>query len=146
MVVRSIEVKAEVVSADEREAGLRETLNFGHTVGHALEAASEFALPHGSAVALGMVYEARLGEALGRTTAGTADRLVEILRCVGLPVEPAAPLDVDRILEFVRVDKKVRAGRPRVVFLRSLGRVDAHDGEWARPVDVASIRALLAPA
>ncbi|NNF39001.1 MAG: 3-dehydroquinate synthase [Gemmatimonadetes bacterium] len=143
MVVRSIQVKAEVVSADERETGLRETLNFGHTIGHALEAASGFALPHGSAVALGMVFESRLGEVLGWTTEGTARELAGILERVGLPVAPAHPPDVERILEFVRADKKVRGGRPRIVFLRTLGRVDSHDGGWARAVEEEALRALL---
>ena len=146
MVERSIQVKAEVVSADEREAGLRETLNFGHTIGHALEAASGFALPHGSAVALGMVFEARLGEELGWTAEGTATELSGILERVGLPVAPAQPLDVDRILRFVRVDKKVRGGRPRIVFLRRLGQVDSHDGGWARAVEEEVLRDLLTAA
>ena len=69
-VARSVELKAGVVSSDERESGRREILNFGHTLGHAIEAASRFRIPHGTAVAVGMCLEARLGERLGVTEAG----------------------------------------------------------------------------
>jgi 3-dehydroquinate synthase len=103
-------------------------------------------VPHGSAVALGMVFEARLGEDLGWTAEGTATELSGILERVGLPVAPAQPLDVERILRFVRVDKKVRGGRPRIVFLRRLGQVDSHDGGWARAVEEEVLRDLLTAA
>ncbi len=70
VVVRSIEIKADVVSKDERESGLRKILNFGHTLGHAVETAAGYALPHGSCVALGMILEARIGEQMGVTREG----------------------------------------------------------------------------
>jgi 3-dehydroquinate synthase len=143
MVRRSVELKARVVSEDEREAGLREILNFGHTLGHALEAASNFGLPHGSAVSVGMVLEARLGERLGVTEPGVADRLVEVLRQMALPVEVPGDLETDAVLEFTRTDKKVRAGRVRYVLLERLGQVAGSDG-WSREVDVESVRGVLA--
>ncbi|MEQ9568940.1 MAG: 3-dehydroquinate synthase, partial [Longimicrobiales bacterium] len=135
MVVRSVEVKADVVSRDEREGGLREILNFGHTLGHALEAASDYRMSHGEAVAVGMVLEARLGEAVGATRPGTADELAGILESVGLPTAPPAGLPRDRVEGFLTTDKKVRKGRPRFVLLAGLGAVDGSGGTWARPVD-----------
>lgn len=143
MVARSVEIKAGVVSRDEREGGLREILNFGHTLGHGLEAASDYGLPHGSAVAMGMVLEARLGEELGVTGRGTAHRLASALQAVELPVQPPSGLDIGRILAHLKVDKKVREGRPRFVLLAELGRVEGprEDGtSWSRPVSLDRVR------
>lgn len=143
MVVRSVQVKADVVSRDEREAGLREILNFGHTLGHALEAASDYRLSHGEAVAVGMVLEARLGEEVGTTRAGTADELAAVLDAVELPIAPPDALDRRRIRGFLRADKKVREGRPRFVLLTELGTVDRSGGSWARPVPDEGLEAVL---
>jgi 3-dehydroquinate synthase len=132
-VLRSVAIKAQVVSEDERESGLREILNFGHTLGHALEAAADYALPHGTAVGMGMVLEARLGEALGVTRSGTADRLARIVVQLGLPLSPDPHTPKDTILGFVRSDKKARQGRARYVLLEVLGRVMRAEG-WSREV------------
>src|SRR5213594_1643892 len=86
-VTRSVEIKAEVVAADEREAGRRAILNFGHTVGHAIEATSRFDVLHGEAVAIGMACEARLAEALTIAAPGTAQRVRRLLERCGLPLE-----------------------------------------------------------
>lgn len=134
---RSVEIKAGVVSDDEREAGLREILNFGHTLGHALEAASDYALPHGSAVSLGMVLEARLGERLGVTRPGTADRLADVLARFELPTEPSMAVPDGELERFLLHDKKVRAGRVRTVLLREVGEV-ANDEGWSREVAITS--------
>lgn len=142
-VLRSIEIKADVVSADEREAGRREILNFGHTLGHALEAASGYRLPHGSAVSVGMVLEARLGEDLGITEAGTAHRLAEVLARFDLPVRPPGPFASGQVADLLLRDKKVREGRVRIVLLEALGRV-ARDGGWARTVSVEDLGRALA--
>jgi 3-dehydroquinate synthase len=150
LVRRSVEIKADVVSRDEREGGLREILNFGHTVAHALEHASEYGIPHGSAVALGMVWEAELGEDAGVTEPGTGERITRWLGSVGLPTDPRAGWEslgrgddgpsVARFTEGLRRDKKVRAGSPRVVLLARCGAVArTSDGAWARPVPVEGI-------
>ena len=143
MVVRSIQIKAEVVSRDEREGGVREILNFGHTIGHALEAASDFGLSHGEAVAAGMVLEARLGETLGGTPEGTARDLSTVLEAVELPVVPAMGLSPERVLSFVRADKKARDGRPRFVLLGSLGSIWKDGDRWSHAVDASALRDLL---
>jgi len=129
-VLRSVEIKASVVGEDEFEGGYRQVLNFGHTLGHALEAASQYALGHGSAVALGMVLEAELGERLGVTETGTRERLATVLDRL---VEPARGLDVEAAVPYLRADKKVRAGRLRCVLLRRIGEVDPGDG-WSHEV------------
>lgn len=143
MVVRSVEIKARVVEHDEKEAGLREILNFGHTLGHALEAASEFALPHGSAVAVGMVLEARLGADLGITEVGVAQRLAEVLGRMELPTAPGGEPDLDTVLRFTRSDKKARSGNVRYVLLEAVGRVSADGGGWAREVPDDAVRSIL---
>ena len=141
-VARSVEIKARVVEEDEREGGLRQVLNFGHTLGHGLEAAADYGLPHGSAVGIGMVLEARLGEALGVTRPGTAERLARIVVSLGLPVTVPSPPAPEDVLRFVRADKKGREGRPRYVLLESLGRVAREDG-WSREVPDGPVAGVL---
>src|SRR5256885_7401725 len=96
VVRRSVEIKAEVVAADEREAGRRAILNFGHTVGHAIEATAKFAVLHGEAVAIGMACEARLAAALGVAAPRTAARVCAPLERYGLPLPRPATGAVDR--------------------------------------------------
>ena len=121
---RSCAIKAEVVSQDEREAGLRLHLNFGHTLAHAVETLSGYRrILHGEAVAIGMVFAARRSEALGHAPAGTADRLEALLRRAELPTEP--PLFPRRAyLSALRVDKKRTDAHVRFVVLRGIGRAD----------------------
>ncbi len=139
---RSVEIKAGVVSEDEREGGLRQVLNFGHTLGHALEQVSAYRIPHGSAVALGMVLEARVGEALGVTAPGTSGALSGALRAFGLLGDERLPGTPDALLEATRLDKKAREGRVRYVLLERVGKV-AGFGGWSRPVDDAVVRGVL---
>jgi 3-dehydroquinate synthase len=121
---RSCEIKADVVGQDEREAGLRMILNFGHTLAHAIETLLGYRkLLHGEAVAIGMVFAARRSEALGYAPAGIADRIEALLRRTGVPT--AVP-DLPRraYLEALRVDKKRRDAHVRFVVLRDLGQAD----------------------
>ena len=142
-VARSVELKSAVVSEDEREAGRREILNFGHTVGHAIEAACSFGVPHGTAVACGMVLEARLGASLGVTGPDVVERLERVVERVGLPSsipDSAAPED---IMAYLASDKKVRHGRARFVLLSEIGRVHPADGSWSHPVDEDTVSGLV---
>ena len=121
VVAGSCRIKASVVERDEQEAELRHVLNYGHTVGHALEAVTAFSrFTHGEAVSLGIAAEARVAEGLGLSTAATTARQVELLRAVGLPVtgleaEPAA------IIEALSRDKKARDGRVPFVLAPEIG-------------------------
>ena len=114
LVVRAVRVKAEVVAEDETESGRRAILNFGHTVGHALESASNYGLLHGEAVALGMVAALELGAALGVGPRTLAERAVALLARLSLPVDLARRLDAD-VLARITVDKKRRGGTIRFV-------------------------------
>ncbi|MFO0756029.1 MAG: 3-dehydroquinate synthase [Byssovorax sp.] len=118
---RAVAVKAGIVSRDERESGERALLNFGHTLGHALEAAGGFSrLTHGEAVSLGMVAMLRVGQALGRTDAAEAARIVALLERLGLPVE-LDPASLRAALPLVALDKKRRAGAVRAVVPERIG-------------------------
>ncbi len=147
VVLRSVRIKAGVVSRDEREGGVRETLNFGHTLGHALEAASGYRVGHGEAVALGMVLEARLGEALGVTAPGTSARLARAVSTLELPASAPLPAVPGDLVRWTRGDKKVRGGAVRYVLLSEIGAAArAPDGGWSHPVDEASVLSLLGAA
>ncbi|MGH7459024.1 MAG: 3-dehydroquinate synthase [Longimicrobiaceae bacterium] len=121
LVTRSVEIKAGVVSRDEREAGARAVLNFGHTVGHALELASGYLIGHGRAVAAGMVAEAVMGERTGATEAGTADRLRRLLDRFGLPSGVPGDYDPRELVSLARQDKKTRRGRPEYALISRVG-------------------------
>ncbi len=119
---RSCEIKAEVVGADEREAGLRAILNFGHTFGHAIEGALGFgAWLHGEAVACGMVLGARLSSELGLVPATFVDRLERLMARAGLPVRAPA-LTFEEWMRWMRVDKKAEGGTVRFVVIEAVGR------------------------
>lgn len=132
LILRSVELKAEVVSEDPLEDARRAILNFGHTVGHAIESRSGFSVPHGFAVASGMVVEARIGESLGITERGTAERVAQLCRAFDLPTSTSARLD--DLLPAMRMDKKSRRSQPRFVLLRRVGECarDAQ-GAWTHP-------------
>ena len=114
--------KAGVVARDETEQGERALLNFGHTFGHALEAATGYGrLLHGEAVAIGMVLAARLSARLGRAPAADAQRLEDLLAALGLPTALPAGHDPAQLLELMRLDKKNLSGRLRLVLWRGVG-------------------------
>jgi 3-dehydroquinate synthase len=144
-VLRSVQLKARVVGEDEREAGIRQILNFGHTLGHVLEAASGYALGHGSAVAAGMVLEAELGERVGVSEPGTREALERALEPFGLGGVPALDRPLEELVSYLSADKKARAGRPRFVLLERPGTV-SRAGGWSREVDDGAVRALLGEA
>jgi 3-dehydroquinate synthase len=121
LVERTVRVKADVVSADLREAGLREVLNYGHTLGHALERLEDYRIRHGEAVAVGMVYAAEVGRLAGRLAADTAARHRKVLSAVGLPTTWASGA-WPALRELMAVDKKSRGARLRLVILEDLGR------------------------
>jgi 3-dehydroquinate synthase len=141
-VLRSVQIKAAVVSDDEKEGGARMALNFGHTLGHAIEAVSEYAMGHGSAVALGMLLEAELGERLGVTEPGTAQRLAGALQAIEISARLSDPCSLEAIEDFLARDKKAREGTPRFVLLRRIGEVDREFG-WTRAVPREDIKAVL---
>ncbi|MEY9846862.1 3-dehydroquinate synthase [Streptacidiphilus sp. MAP5-3] len=121
LIERSIKVKAEVVSGDLRESGLREILNYGHTLGHAIERNERYKWRHGAAVSVGMVFAAELGRLAGRLDDATADRHRAVLASVGLPLTYRADA-WPKLLDAMKVDKKSRADRLRFIVLDGLGK------------------------
>lgn len=121
IVVRCASIKAEVVEKDEFDTkGIRAWLNYGHTVGHALEAVEGFRIRHGEAVSVGMVAEAHVSRRLGLMEESDLERLVEVLHSVGLPVGWRG-VDAGGLMEAMRRDKKVLHGRVRMTLPRGIG-------------------------
>jgi len=120
---RSCQDKAAIVAADEREAGQRALLNLGHTFGHAIEAGLGYGeWLHGEAVAVGMCMAAEMSEQMGWLDAAAVKRVKTIIAAAELPVEPPQGLRGERYLELMAVDKKVQAGKMRLVLLQDLGK------------------------
>jgi len=123
IVRRAMAVKIKVIEADPFERGLRASLNLGHTIGHALEAASGYRLRHGEAVAIGLVAEARLAERLGIAGSGLSETMAVTLMKLGLPVKIPANLPIDDIKNSMRYDKKMNSGVIRFTLPVKVGEV-----------------------
>ena len=134
LVARSVEIKADVVERDEREAGVRKTLNFGHTIGHAVELCSGYALLHGAAVAIGMRYEALLAERLGIAEIGLAGRIDEAIQAIGLAARRPTSMPVEQIVAATHSDKKARGGRVEYALPVRIGAMAESSGRWSVPV------------
>ena len=129
-------IKYNVVMQDERECGLREILNLGHTVGRAVETVSDYKLLHGEAVSIGLVAQARLGEKLGHITKEDADKVVKLLEMAKLPVSIPDYIDKELLVEKLYTDKKVRDGKLRFVFQKGIGDVvEYSEGNFATPIE-----------
>jgi 3-dehydroquinate synthase len=123
-IARSCEIKAEVVGQDETEQGLRAILNFGHTIGHALESVTAYRrFKHGEAIAIGMVAACLLGEELGVTPTEVTAEVSDALRRAGLPIGFPPEIEAEAILAAAQLDKKTEAGRLRFVLARQIGDV-----------------------
>lgn len=141
-VARNVQLKAAVVAADPRETGLRAVLNYGHTVGHALErAAPAWGLAHGQAVALGMIAEARAAVVEGLSSPQVAERLEALVSAAGL-AEPVPGLDLDAALAALKLDKKIVQGKLRSPVVADLGSVTLTDVDPA--FFAAALRAAVA--
>lgn len=134
---RAVRVKAAVVAADEHERGRRMILNYGHTIGHAIEAATGYRrFRHGEAVALGMAAAAHLGVASGVTPESLAERQNRLLELMGLPIR-ARHLPVSAILDKLRYDKKIRNGRLRFVLTPEMGSASVREQPVGRHLSSA---------
>jgi 3-dehydroquinate synthase len=123
---RSCEIKAEVVGRDEREGGLRAILNFGHTVGHAIEKAENYTMRHGEAVAIGMVYASRLARLTGLCDASVPERVEKLIASYGLPPGLRAlsrKPTVQELMDTMQIDKKAEGGKVKFVLPKSIGEV-----------------------
>ncbi len=145
LVAGSVRIKTGVIARDVLEAGERAVLNFGHTIGHALELLSDYRTPHGEGVAVGMVAEAMAGERAGITAPGTATRVAQALTAFGLPTRLPADAEPAAVLDAARSDKKARAGAIRYALLTRVGEVARTDaGAWTHALPDAVVTAALA--
>ncbi len=122
IVFQSVKIKAEVVEKDEKESGLRSILNYGHTIGHAIESVSVFKVEHGEAIAIGMVAAARISNKMGILDKNELIRLKSVIEKAGLPTE-MPNLKVEEIMQTMKHDKKVWQDKVRFVLLKSIGSV-----------------------
>jgi 3-dehydroquinate synthase len=143
LIVRSIEIKADIVSRDEREEGLRKILNFGHTIGHAIELISGFSLLHGEAVAIGMALESELAERVGVAQSGTAATVMKSLQAAGLPTTIPPEFKGGGVIEAMRSDKKGRSGRLAFALPLRIGAMAGEDTGWTVSVSDDQLREVL---
>jgi len=127
IVKRAMAVKIKVIENDPYEKGFRAALNFGHTVGHAVELASKFELRHGEAIAIGMVAEAQYAERVGAAGAGLSDAIAGTLSALGLPIQIPDEMPRGEIIRAMRVDKKKNAEVIRFALPVEIGKVELMD-------------------
>jgi 3-dehydroquinate synthase len=123
---RSCEIKAEVVGIDERESGLRAILNFGHTVAHAVETAENYAMRHGYAVAIGMVYASRLAHKTGLCDASAPEQVERLIKSYGLPTDLSAlsrKPSISGLMDTMQIDKKAEGGKVKFILPKKIGEV-----------------------
>jgi len=144
VIVRSIEIKSEIVSRDEREEGLRKILNFGHTIGHAVEVISGYSLLHGEAVSIGMALESTAAERIGVAQPGTSAEIIRVLTQAGLPTTLPSGCDLSAVVEAMRSDKKRRMKKTMFAFPLRIGAMAGKDSGWTVPVSDAQLREVLA--
>ncbi|MEK6809291.1 MAG: 3-dehydroquinate synthase, partial [Nanoarchaeota archaeon] len=124
LIKRSIELKKDIIEQDELESGLRQILNFGHTIGHALEKASHYHLKHGFAVSMGMAAESRLAVETGILPQEEAERIIQLLKDLALPSEiPLNMASEQQLWEAMKNDKKNRSQEIHCVFLEKIGKI-----------------------
>ncbi|MCO6439222.1 MAG: 3-dehydroquinate synthase [Phycisphaerae bacterium] len=139
LILKNVTIKGAVVEADPRETtGQRAALNLGHTIGHAVEQHCGYTLRHGECVSIGLVAACRLSQACGLLEARTVDRVERLLLRLRLPVRIDPVLDVEALLETMRLDKKAAGGAVRFVLLEGIGRPVLQDD-----IDVAAVRGVL---
>ena len=122
IVAKSAQIKAEIVESDERDMGLRNILNFGHTIGHAVESSTNFQVAHGQAVAIGMVAAAMIASELNILDSGNVTRIKNLMEKARLTTK-LPPIEVKQVIQTMRYDKKVQNGKIRFVLPRNIGQV-----------------------
>jgi len=132
---RGCEIKADVVERDERESNLRKILNFGHTIGHAVENLSDYGISHGEAISVGMVAEGRLAAEMGLWSGDELARLEALIKQAGLPSKVPEAMDAGKIIDTMKLDKKSRGGRIEMALPGRIGRMVEIEGSYGIRVD-----------
>ncbi|HSE84326.1 MAG TPA: 3-dehydroquinate synthase [Thermodesulfobacteriota bacterium] len=130
IIKRSCEIKGEVVELDEKESNLRKILNFGHTIGHAIEKFFNYTISHGEAISMGMVAEGKIAAELGLWQENELNRLISLLRKAGLPVNLPDTLDSKQIIDTMKLDKKARGGKIEMTLPRQIGEMAEVGGSY----------------
>jgi 3-dehydroquinate synthase len=147
LIAGSVHIKADVVAEDTREGGLRQILNFGHTIAHAIERELAYRISHGDAVAIGMVAEARLAEEVGVARTGLHVAIRDALIRAGLPVTLPPNVSAAAVVRAASGDKKSRSGSARYALPRAIGEMEAAEGHWSVSVsDEIVLKILLSAA
>ena len=134
IIARAVEIKSGVVMRDEKESNERRILNFGHTIGHAIEKLSNYNINHGYAVGLGVLVEAKVAELAGKLS-GKDYAVIEKLFCRMVDKRDISKFDSEQILQETRLDKKVQGGNVKYVLLQSIGQVYIGDNQFAHDID-----------
>lgn len=137
---RAVEFKAGVAERDEREENERRILNFGHTVGHAVETLSTYELPHGFAVGLGILVETKIAEDLGVLSSEDREHIAVHLSRLGVSAAELKKYDVARVIETMKADKKAKGGEIHIVLLKGVGSVSTEGGQFAHAVDEGVVK------
>ncbi|HVV68250.1 MAG TPA: 3-dehydroquinate synthase [Gammaproteobacteria bacterium] len=144
LIYRAVKVKADVVAKDEKENNLRMILNFGHTIGHAVETLSQYKILHGYAVALGILVEAKIAQLLGLLDFDKYLLIYNLFTGLGIVTSGLKKYTINHIINATKLDKKVRNGAVNYVLLRDIGQVYENKKAFAHPVeDDIVVRALI---
>ncbi len=143
IIKRGCEIKAEVVEKDERESNLRKILNFGHTIGHAVENLSDYRISHGEAISIGMVAEGKLAAKMGLWLESDLDKLINLIKKAGLPTEIPENMKSDQIIDAMKLDKKSRSGQIEMVLPNKIGDMSQVDGSYGIKIEDPIIEKVL---
>ena len=136
-------IKGSVVEADPTEKNQRRMLNYGHTIGHAVEAASGFKLLHGEAVAIGIIAAAMIEIELGLAQPDRLDKIKKIFEKIGVPITLPPNLDEKILIDLLKHDKKAVGKWPRFVLISNIGEVHCKNGQWAVEVEQQIVEKIL---
>ncbi len=145
IIKRAAEIKTGVFGRDERETGERMVLNFGHTIGHALEKLSGYKIPHGYSVGMGMLVESKISKNLGILPQKDYDRIEYMITLLGIDLQSLKKRNADKIIKQTLTDKKSKNGKARYVLLKGIGRVHVKNNAFAHFVNQNIVRRSLKP-
>ncbi len=144
IVTRGCEIKGEVVERDEHESNLRKVLNYGHTVGHAVENLSDYTITHGEAISIGMVAEGNIASAIGLISQDEVERIKALLAEAELPTEMPPDQDISEIIEVMKLDKKSRGGQIEMALPQEIGVMSSPGDRYGIAVEEDIIRTAIA--
>lgn len=143
IIINSCKIKAHVVEEDEKESNLRKILNFGHTIGHALENLSDYSLSHGEAISIGMALEGQIAIDMNHWNVSEHKRLISLLRKIGLPTDIPESIDTSKMINVMKLDKKTREGQIEMTLPTSIGQMAHINDIYGIRVDEDNISSVI---